>query len=194
MCRTPGLIYRCAGHLPGINSCSFNKYNKLTGCGDNRGQHLYGQSYLCVTLDAENLDTVANVLRGDTLWLFGSSTAGVSMGKLPNVKGLIAGDARGALLLLDRCCRTASASRRCQALLPYGRRSWHVYHLHSMSPCMQACRQRSRASPSRRWAARRSCCLAWRPRTQSTLSTCMRSSSSPCWEQACLYWSGHACI
>ena len=41
----------------GISNCGKTK------CGDKSGQFEYGQSYLCMTLDAHNMDTVAQVCR-----------------------------------------------------------------------------------------------------------------------------------
>lgn len=79
------------GMRAGISDCSFNKQGQQTTCDPKHGQWLYAQSYLCVSLDAENLDTVASVLRGDGLWIYGSKTAS-GMGNLRNVAAFIKGD------------------------------------------------------------------------------------------------------
>ena len=81
----------CLGMHAGISGCSFNKQGQQTQCGPKHGQWLYAQSYLCVSLDAENLDIVASVLRGDGLWVFGTRRA-PAMGSLRNVAAFINGD------------------------------------------------------------------------------------------------------
>ena len=75
----------------GISDCSFNKQGHPTHCDEKHGQWLFAQSYLCVSVDAENLDTVARVLRGDGLWVYGKQRA-PAMGSLRNVAAFINGD------------------------------------------------------------------------------------------------------
>ena len=77
----------------GINNCS------KTRCGKNLGQFRNAQSYLCMSLDAQNLDKVAKVLRGEYLVQYGGNKAGLT-NNLPNVAALIDQDTQGMPRLL----------------------------------------------------------------------------------------------
>ena len=102
----------------GINDCTAPKTG-TPKCGPTHGQYQDGQSYLvrcmwphscqssglylcslmvipwqCVSLDSENLEAVAKVLRGDGLVVFAGDMAGAA-DDLPNVAALIDGDRRG---------------------------------------------------------------------------------------------------
>lgn len=72
----------------GISNCGKTK------CGDKSGQFEYGQSYLCMTLDAHNMDTVAQVLRGDYLVVYGAKDDGVA-NDMPNVASFVQQDFSG---------------------------------------------------------------------------------------------------
>ena len=87
-------------HGAGINDCTAPKKGAEPKCGPTHGQVEYGQSYLCVSLNAPNLDAVAKVLRGNGLVLFASNIAGAA-DQLPNVAALIDQDAQG-----DQCLPT----------------------------------------------------------------------------------------
>ena len=78
----------------GINDCTAPKSGADPKCGPTHGQVEFGQSYLCVSLDAANLDAVAKVLRGNGLVQYASSMAG-DADQLPNVAALIDQDAAG---------------------------------------------------------------------------------------------------
>ena len=55
-----------------------------------------GQSYLCMSLDTDNLNTVAQVVVGEGAIVFGSDMAGIS--NLPDVKAIIDGPVPGERL------------------------------------------------------------------------------------------------
>ena len=48
-----------------------------------------GQAYLCMSLDTDNLNTVAQVVAGEGVIVFGSNMAGVT--NLPDVEGIVSG-------------------------------------------------------------------------------------------------------
>lgn len=95
----------------GINNCA-----KSGRCAKNLGQVKNAQSYLCVTLDSQNLDTVAKVIRGNYVVQYGGDKAGAT-NAMPNVAALIDGKFQGEPCLTNSCAcigakleQTAAAS------------------------------------------------------------------------------------
>lgn len=80
--------HACAG--AGINDCE----KKGSPCGPTHGQLQDGQSYLCVSFDASNLEKVADVLRGDELTIYASNIDGLA-DQYPNIQELIKANRRG---------------------------------------------------------------------------------------------------
>ena len=90
----PFMPTRQYSHGTGINDCSKPSHGGEPECGPEHGQVLYGQSYLCVSLDSTNLDAVAKVLRINGLVIYASNIADAA-DELPNVVDLIGEDAGG---------------------------------------------------------------------------------------------------
>ena len=80
--------HACAG--AGINDCE----KKGSPCGPTHGQLQDGQSYLCVSFNASNLDKVADVLRGDELTIYATNIDGLA-DQYPNMQKLIKANRRG---------------------------------------------------------------------------------------------------
>ena len=76
------------------SSASFKKHHRRMSCvlchtGIQAPQLKLGQSYLCMSLDTDNLNTVAQVVAGEGVIVFGSDMAGIS--NLPDVKSVVDG-------------------------------------------------------------------------------------------------------
>ena len=76
------------------SSASFKKHHRRMSCalchtGIQTPQLKLGQSYLCMSLDTDNLNTVAQVVAGEGVIVFGSDMAGIS--NLPDVKAITDG-------------------------------------------------------------------------------------------------------
>jgi hypothetical protein len=103
----------------GINDCE----KKGSPCGPTHGQLQDGQSYLCVSFDASNLDTVAAVLRGDELTIYATNINGLA-DQYPNIQKLIKANRRGDWTILPEgilCSHLHSApvcARNLQCPIP----------------------------------------------------------------------------
>ena len=90
-----------------------------------------GQSYLCMSLDTDNLNTVAQVVAGEGAIVFGSDMAGIS--NLPDVQAIIDGPGPSERLSCHcTCCPASPIDIPSQSIEQRANTCITIWSLHSI--------------------------------------------------------------